>query len=91
MIVNGVCDMCRFTIENAAYIDGVENAEWDVETKVLKLTYDLSKSNLKLINASINKAGYDTEFHTGDDEAYEKLHACCHYRDPEVVKEHEDK
>lgn len=89
MIVNGVCGMCERVIEKAAKVEGVKKAEWDSETKILVLSYDSSKVDLMRINKSIIASGYDTEYATAPDEAYNKLHGCCHYRDPEVVNDHE--
>jgi copper chaperone CopZ len=88
MIVNGVCGMCETTIENAAQIKGVSTADWDVETKVLTLSYNSKKTSIAKINRAINEAGYDTEMSTAGDEAYNNLHGCCKYRDPAVVEDH---
>lgn len=88
MIVNGVCGMCKNTIQKACNIDGVHKAEWDVDSKVLTLSYDAEKLNLQQISDSVNAAGYDTEYNTAPDEAYYGLHGCCHYRDPKVVEDH---
>lgn len=88
IIVNGVCGMCKSTIESACDIDGVASAEWDSETKELVLSFDEAEVSLETINTAINEAGYDTEFSTANDEAYEALHACCQYRDPEVQAAH---
>ncbi len=89
MIVNGVCGMCERVIEKAAKIEGVSKAEWDSETKILLLSYDSTKVSLMKINKSVAASGYDTEYVTASDEAYNKLHGCCHYRDPKIVKDHE--
>lgn len=90
MIVNGVCGMCKNTIETAVGgMDGVDKVSWDVDSKVLKVSFDQGMLSLKDINSVINKAGYDTEYSTGDDKAYQNLNPCCHYRDPEVVKDHQ--
>ncbi|KAB2814903.1 heavy-metal-associated domain-containing protein [Phaeocystidibacter luteus] len=91
MLVNGICGMCERTIEGACDMDGVESAEWSSETKELKLTYDASEVSLEDINTSINEAGYDTEYSTASEEAYNSIHNCCKYRDPEVVRAHEEK
>ena len=91
LIVNGVCNMCKRIIERSAFEVGANVAEWNAETKVLRLSYNPEKTDLLKISKSINDNGYDTEFETAPDEAYNKLHHCCHYRDPEVVKEHETK
>lgn len=88
ILVNGVCGMCESVIEEACELDGVASANWDSETKILELTYDSSQISLDAINESINSAGYDTEFSTAPEEAYNELHACCHYRDPEVQAAH---
>ena len=89
MIVNGVCGMCKMTIETAVEdLDGISKVNWDVESKVLRVEFDDSIISLSEINLAINKAGYDTEYSTANEEAYQKLHACCKYRDPEVVKDH---
>ena len=89
MMVNGVCNMCKQVIEESSMLEGVYSAEWSPETKVLQLSYDPEKITLAAIGASINKSGYDTEYNTADEEAYQSLHRCCHYRDPEVVKDHQ--
>lgn len=89
MIVNGVCDMCKFTIESTAkLIPGVTQAEWNVDTKLFTVSFDSEKTSLQAINDSINGAGYDTEYNTATDEAYYSLHKCCYYRDPKVVEDH---
>ncbi len=88
MIVNGVCNMCKSTIQKACEMEGVSSAEWDVESKVLTLNYDTDKLSLQQISDSINAAGYDTEYNTAPDEAYFGLHGCCHYRNPKVVEDH---
>lgn len=89
LIVNGVCGMCKMTIETAVEdLEGVSKVNWDVDSKVLSLSYDQSKLTLEDINLAVNKSGYDTEYSTASEEAYQKLHGCCKYRDPEVVKDH---
>lgn len=82
LIVNGVCNMCKSTIEKAAKLEGVSSAEWDLESLTLRVKFDPKLVDLKAINASIVKSGYDTEFETASDTAYYKLDPCCYYRDP---------
>lgn len=88
LLVNGVCDMCKKTIESALDIDGVEEAEWSSETKILTLSYNPASISMEEINRAIVESGYDTEFATATEEAYNALHPCCHYRDPEVQEAH---
>ena len=90
LVVNGVCGMCKLNIETAVEeLKGVNKVSWDVESKILSLNYDDSVVTLEQINKAVNLAGYDTEYSTANEEAYEKLHGCCKYRDPEVVKSHQ--
>lgn len=87
-LVNGVCNMCKFTIESAAQINGVEQAEWNVETKVLSLSYFPNNTTVTEISKAVNKSGYDTEYQMATEEDYKSLHKCCYYRDPEVINDH---
>ena len=83
--VYGNCGMCEKTIEKAALsVDGVSAADWDKTTKQMVVTFDDSKTDVHKVHMAIAKAGYDTEMHRGDDDAYNSLHSCCKYdRAPE--------
>lgn len=91
LIVNGVCGMCERVIEKAAQIDGVSLADWNQDTKVLKLSYNPELASLTAISKAVAASGYDTEYITADDKAYNGLHECCKYRDPAILKDHEPK
>jgi mercuric ion binding protein len=84
----GNCGMCKKTIEKAAKTDGVQQAEWNRETKVFTLVYNPAVTSNEKIQQAIAASGYDTEKFTGDDKAYEKLPGCCHY---DRKKKSEDK
>jgi len=73
--------MCKERIENAALIKGVKFAEWDKETKLIKVVFKPDKTDALKIHKSIAAAGHDTEKEKAEDEAYKKLPACCAYRD----------
>ena len=78
--VYGNCDMCKETIEGALKKkDGVVKKEWNTKTKMITVTYDPSKINLKQIKQKIADAGYDTDDVHAKDEAYNNLHKCCQY------------
>ncbi|MCG8699511.1 MAG: ATPase [Bacteroidales bacterium] len=79
--VDGVCNMCKTRIENAALIKGVKKVEWDKHTKVLKVVYNNTKTTENAIHKSVAQAGYDTEKVKATEKAYKKLPACCAYRD----------
>ncbi len=77
--VAGNCDMCKNTIETAANKKGISEAEWDKDTKVLKLTYDSQQTTADEVLKRIAYAGYDNEKFLSPDDAYAKLPECCHY------------
>ncbi|MDX1278366.1 heavy-metal-associated domain-containing protein [Oceanihabitans sediminis] len=89
--VDGVCGMCKNRIEKACFkIKGVKSAIWDVKTHELQVIYNEEKTNLNEIHNSIAAVGHDTKEIKASDEAYDAVHACCKYRDDEVVDDHKD-
>ena len=79
--VEGVCDMCKSVIENAAYVKGVKIATWDKATGNMSVVYRPEKTNEDAIHQNIAKAGYDTDKLKATAEDYGKLPKCCRYRD----------
>lgn len=79
--VMGVCGMCKDRIENAALIKGVKFAEWNKQTKMLKVVYVPAKVSLDDIHKAVAEVGHDTEKVKAKDEVYKKLPNCCAYRD----------
>jgi len=78
--VYGNCGMCQNRIEKAAKsIDGVQSADWNKETKMMKVTFDDSKTDVHKVEMAIAKVGHDTDMHKATDEAYNKLPSCCKY------------
>src|SRR5690606_5687353 len=77
--VAGNCGLCKKRIENAAIIDGVETAVWDMKTHRLTVKYNHKKTSLETIQQSIAHVGHDTPLFRAPDEVYEKLHECCLY------------
>ena len=85
--VYGNCGMCKATIEEALKKkDGVLSKNWNKETKMLVVTYDPSKITIKEIAQKIADAGYDNEYATAKEEAYNNLHHCCQYDRPKKDK-----
>ena len=75
----GNCVMCEKTIEESLALEGVYKADWDKVTKMMLVNYDsLIFTNLE-IQEIIAKTGYDTEWITGDNEAYAACPDCCLY------------
>lgn len=80
--VRGVCGMCKKRIEETAYgIRGVQSAQWSAEKQALKVVYDGSKTDSETIQKRIALIGHDTPQYKADQATYDKLPACCHYRD----------
>ena len=80
-IVKGNCNMCKERIENAALMKGVKFVEWDKMTDTLKVIYRIDKVTLDDLHKAVAEAGHDTEKVKAKDEIYNKLPACCLYRD----------
>ena len=75
----GNCGMCKTTIEKAAKKAGAASANWNEDSKELKVSYAANKTSSQKLQEAIAKAGYDTQDFTADNNAYNKLHACCKY------------
>ncbi|RUT79598.1 heavy-metal-associated domain-containing protein [Ancylomarina longa] len=78
--VFGNCSSCENRIEKAALsVDGVSQADWNKETKMIAVSFDSTKVNVHQVHMAIAKAGHDTEMHKASDEAYNNLPGCCQY------------
>ena len=78
--VYGNCGMCETRIEKAAKsVDGVITADWDKETKMLKVSFDTSKADNQKIQEAVAKVGHDTDKYKADDKVYDALPGCCKY------------
>ena len=78
--VSGNCGMCEETIETTAKtLEGVNEADWSQETKMLHVSFNSDKVKLHEIHKAIAKSGYDTELEKAADEAYNNLPGCCQY------------
>lgn len=77
--VYGNCDMCKERIEKAASFEGVKSAEWNEESKIMRVTFDSTKTSSEAIQKKIAAVGHDTEKQKANDKAYNKLPECCLY------------
>lgn len=75
----GNCEMCKETIEGSLKVDGITKADWNVDSKIITVSYDDKKISLDQIQKNIASVGYDNEKHKGDDKAYTDLPECCQY------------
>lgn len=77
--VYGNCEMCKKRIEKATQADGVIKAIWNVDSKIMTVTYDDSRITNDDIQKKIAAVGHDTEKFTAPDDVYEGLPECCLY------------
>jgi len=87
--VYGNCGMCKKRIEKAVKVEGVSNAVWSPETKLLIVSYDAAKISNDDIQKKIAAVGHDTEKYSADDKVYSKLPGCCLYERKKEVPENE--
>ena len=91
-LVYGNCGMCESKIEGAAKsLDGVVSANWNADTKKMKVVYYSPKTDLETIKKEIAKVGYDTNEFRADDEVYNNLHKCCKYDRPPALSDNQTK
>lgn len=82
--VYGNCGMCEKTIEGSLNgKKGVEDADWDKETKMITVIYDSEKITVDQIKEKIAGVGYDTDSHRAEEGTYNELPGCCQYDRPE--------
>ncbi len=89
--VEGMCGMCKVRIEDNALSKGkADKASWDVDSKVLTVDVDETKTSVSFIKYQLALAGHDNGDFQATDEVYNALHGCCKYRDPSIITEHEE-
>ncbi|MBL8001268.1 MAG: DUF3347 domain-containing protein [Flavobacteriales bacterium] len=77
--IDGDCPMCEKTIEKAALVNGEAEADWDVDAKTARITFDSARTTLDAVLQRIAHAGYDNERYLAPDAAYAALPGCCQY------------
>lgn len=78
--VRGNCGMCKATIEKAVKsLEGIATADWDVNKKKIKVSYNEHVVKENDMHKAIAAAGYDTEKLNGNSDSYKKLPECCKF------------
>jgi len=81
--VYGNCGMCKRTIESSLKNEkGIESAIWNIDTKMMKVTFHEDKISLKEIKEKIASVGYDTDAVKSSEKTYNALPGCCQYDRP---------
>ena len=75
----GNCEKCKKTIESSVAIKGVNEKDWNIESKLMTVKFDTTIVSLNEVEQLIANAGYDNDLYYGDDYAYAKLESCCQY------------
>ncbi|MBS1744014.1 MAG: TonB-dependent receptor [Bacteroidetes bacterium] len=83
--VHGACVQCKKRIEDAAKGKGVKAAVWDIESKLLSLTYNTSQTTIDKIENRIVAVGHDIGDKKAKTNVYNELPSCCHYREMEKM------
>jgi outer membrane receptor for ferrienterochelin and colicins len=79
--VDGLCEQCKHRIEQAVKINGVDSANWDIQSKILSITYDTTVISLETIQQKILAVGHDVANRKATPAAYNNLPSCCRYRE----------
>lgn len=77
--VYGTCEQCKARIETALADIKVYKANWNIETKMLTVSYDSIKLSADKISKKLAAVGHDTEEFQTDDNTYKSLPKCCYY------------
>lgn len=87
-MVYGNCTLCEKRIESSlAHVEGVNSADWEVDTKVMTVIYDNEVISLDEIKKKVADAGHDTDKFQANEKAYNNLPGCCQYDRPEKKAE----
>jgi copper chaperone CopZ len=75
--VFGVCEQCKQRIEGALKVKGIKSAVWNIDSKMLSVSYSPSKISLEKIHNRI-AAGHDTYLKKANvtSKANETAHLC---------------
>jgi outer membrane receptor for ferrienterochelin and colicins len=79
--VQGACVQCKNRIETAAKGRGVGLATWDIDSKILSLSFDRAQTTVEKIQNRIVAVGHDIGDKKAKDNIYSDLPECCHYRE----------
>lgn len=77
--IYGNCEMCKTKIEKAGNIKKIAKVNWNVDTKMATITYDVKLTDQDAILKRIALSGYDSDKFLAPDDVYNNLHDCCQY------------
>jgi periplasmic mercuric ion binding protein len=75
---SATCEMCKETIEKyMSFEKGVKRSSLDVDSKILTVVYNPTKTTPEKLRKAVSKSGYDADDVKADPKAYNKLDDCC--------------
>lgn len=73
-----ICGMCEDRVmKGLAFERGVTNVQVNLKEKLITVDYRPKRTSPEKIKQAITKLGHDADDLLADEEAYEKLPACC--------------
>ena len=72
------CEMCKERIEKVLSLEkGIKSAVVDVDTQIVTVVYNPTKTKAEDIRLAISKTGYDADEVKADKKAHGALPGCC--------------
>jgi len=72
------CGTCKKKIErDMTFAKGVKKVQLDLESRILKVIYQSSKTTPAMLREAVTNIGYDADSLLAKPDAYERLPACC--------------
>ncbi|MEO6693853.1 MAG: heavy-metal-associated domain-containing protein [Ignavibacteria bacterium] len=72
------CGTCKTNItKEFKKVDGINSFDISIEKKIVKVSYDKTKTDADKIEGAIVMAGYQANDKPANKEAYDKLAECC--------------
>lgn len=76
--VSGTCNMCKDRIESALKSNaGVQSASWDVDTKIVTVSYNPHTVSVDQLHQIVADAGHDTDKIKASSTSHQSLPECC--------------
>ncbi|MBA5629382.1 TonB-dependent receptor domain-containing protein [Moheibacter lacus] len=77
--VRGNCGMCKDRIESTVNTFPSANGSWNINSKILTLSFDPKKTSKDQIMKKVAEVGHDNELYLADDKVYQSLPGCCQF------------
>lgn len=75
----GNCGKCKARIEKCLKCKGVKKGIWDMDSRMLTVTFNPKIISLEQIHEKLGRAGHDTEELYTTEKLYDHLPKCCKY------------